>query len=259
MTQLCYTLDEAAQALGLSETILVRLSQYFKIPAAAYDNVGYLSFKGDLVFMDADLQFFRQVKERLVTGESLEEVKQRIQSQIPLNTALNPTPINGPQAVSGNPASSIELNEIEDTTPYKKAAEQSFERYKHTHHRSGLSRVFENMMKEVGSGQKKTATPQAKPMRNKIETSSASQPTQPKDRLLPFSRSKQSAAKAATEQLSYSTPNRYATHPTWASSAQDLSWDRIVDDAKKRPRIWSQQLQSMALYLRQTAIKPPEH
>ena len=35
MTHLCYTLEEAAERLNLSETVLVRLSQYFKVPKAA--------------------------------------------------------------------------------------------------------------------------------------------------------------------------------------------------------------------------------
>ena len=78
MTHLCYTLDEAGKRLDMSETVLVRLSQFFKVPENAYEAAGYLSFKGDLLFSDQDIAFFRQVKERLLAGESLNDVKSRI-------------------------------------------------------------------------------------------------------------------------------------------------------------------------------------
>jgi hypothetical protein len=78
----CHTLEEASQRLNLSETVLVRLSQYFKMPASAYDSVdghalGGLSFKDDPVFMETDLAFFRELKERLISGETLESLKRR--------------------------------------------------------------------------------------------------------------------------------------------------------------------------------------
>lgn len=78
MTQVCYSLEEAAEKLGVSETVLVRLSQYFKMPVDAYEDLGYLSFKGDLTFLERDLHFFREVRERLLEGESLEEVKNHL-------------------------------------------------------------------------------------------------------------------------------------------------------------------------------------
>jgi hypothetical protein len=73
--QICYTLEEAAQALYLSETVLVRLSQFFRIPASAYEEVGAMSFKDDPLLYEADLNFFREVKQRLIAGETLEAVK----------------------------------------------------------------------------------------------------------------------------------------------------------------------------------------
>lgn len=75
MTEICYSSDEAAEKLGVSETVLVRLSQYFKIPVDAYESEGFLSFKGDLSFSEQDIRFFRMVRERLLEGESLEDVK----------------------------------------------------------------------------------------------------------------------------------------------------------------------------------------
>lgn len=78
MTQICYSLEETARRLDMSETVLVRLSQYFKVPQSAYEEMGFLSFKGDLAFSDQDIGFFRQVKEHLLAGESLETVKTRI-------------------------------------------------------------------------------------------------------------------------------------------------------------------------------------
>lgn len=90
----CHTLEEASQRLNLSETVLVRLSQYFKVPASAYDSVdglslGGLSFKDDPLFMETDLAFFRELKERLVSGETLESLKRR-----------PPKPVSKPDSVS---------------------------------------------------------------------------------------------------------------------------------------------------------------
>ncbi len=78
MTTLCYTLDEAARKLGWSETVLVRMSQYFKVPENAYEESGFLSFKGDIDFTDADIHFFNRVKEHLLAGDSLSNIKRRM-------------------------------------------------------------------------------------------------------------------------------------------------------------------------------------
>lgn len=87
MTEICYSSDEAAEKLGVSETVLVRLSQYFKIPVDAYESEGFLSFKGDLSISEQDIRFFRMVRERLLEGESLEDVK----------TTLGPAALTLPQ------------------------------------------------------------------------------------------------------------------------------------------------------------------
>jgi len=79
MAYLCYSLTEAAQKLDLSETVLIRLSQFLRVPATAYDNLGRpVTYKGDLLLTDVDIAFFKQVKDRLLKGESLEDIKRRI-------------------------------------------------------------------------------------------------------------------------------------------------------------------------------------
>jgi hypothetical protein len=75
-THIFYELPQAAEQLDMSETVLVRLSQYFKIPALAYEEEGYLSFKGELLFSEPDIRFFKMVKERLMSGATLPQVKQ---------------------------------------------------------------------------------------------------------------------------------------------------------------------------------------
>ncbi len=89
MADLLYSLDETAEKLGMSETVLVRLSQYFRIPRVAYEKEVHLSFKGELYFTHQDLTFFRQIQNRIVDGESLSE----IQAQLPsLDKKLTATP-----------------------------------------------------------------------------------------------------------------------------------------------------------------------
>ncbi len=105
MTQVCYSLEDAADKLGVSQTVLVRLSQYFKMPADAYEEAGYLSFKGELTFLERDIHFFKEVRERLLEGENLESIKQHLlpmanrdkPAAAPVETrspVLNATPIS---------------------------------------------------------------------------------------------------------------------------------------------------------------------
>lgn len=193
MTHLCYTLEEASQRLNLSETVLVRLSQYFKVPQSAYEEAGYLSFKGDLSFSDQDIEFFRQVRERLLAGESLEEVKARIRYghvSVPPAAPVAPAPagpapsVSRPALPAAQPAAPREVNpsppaamtaplrEVVDRAPFEEAARQSFDRYKQNH-RYGLGRVFENMLKEVGVSReaKKKPFPAIKPLKSKAAES----------------------------------------------------------------------------------------
>lgn len=96
MTQLCYSIEEAAKMVDMSEPVLVRLSQFFKVPESGYEDVGYLSFKGDLVFTDADIHFFKQVKERILQGETIETIRDRIRFDTTANqpTANKSTQVN---------------------------------------------------------------------------------------------------------------------------------------------------------------------
>lgn len=241
MTQLCYSLDDAAQALNLSETVLVRLSQYFKIPAAAYEEVGYLSFKGDLVFSEPDLAFFRQVKERLVAGDTLEQAKQKIRLGPP--TAPTVPPVN-PEAP---------LREVQDTAPYQKAAARDFARYKSAHHHTGIGKVFEKMVKEVNTPSKKASLPDAKPMRSKMGASEPSLEQQ--ERLLPFSRNPK-WREAARENKAKAASSRTSTQSTAWMPAPDkgMGWEKLIQDAVQRPRVLNQHLKAAALVLREQAI-----
>ncbi len=286
MTHLCYTLEEAAEKLKLSETVLVRLSQYFKVPRAAYEDVGYLSFKGDLAFSEQDIAFFRQAKERLLSGNSLDEVKSRMRESAPGSPIAagaagaepqslyssqspswaqslsqgqpsGPSPLNRgrgwvprPEGFSESEKEAAAIREIQDRKPYEKAAEQSFERYKSIH-RTGLGKVFENMLKEVGSsGSRRRATPDTpgyKPMRNKaIEAPEQLAPkrqaqTTRKDALLPFVRglggSKQSVGQSSKPQ-----------------AAGEPSWEQVIHDAVNNPRTMNTHLKGAAALLREKTL-----
>jgi hypothetical protein len=74
-THIAYSLEEAAEQLQLSESILLRLSQFFRIPHDAYEDEGSMSFKADPVFYDVDMTFFLEVKKRLLAGETLQQLK----------------------------------------------------------------------------------------------------------------------------------------------------------------------------------------
>lgn len=89
-THIFYELPQAAEQLNMSETVLVRLSQYFKIPALAYEEEGYLSFKGELLFSEPDIRFFKMVKERLMSGATLPQVKQETEISARILPAAQP-------------------------------------------------------------------------------------------------------------------------------------------------------------------------
>jgi hypothetical protein len=275
MTQVCYTLEEAAEKLKLSETVLVRLSQYFKVPKAAYEEVGYLSFKGDLAFSDQDIAFFARAKDSLLNGASLDEVKRRVYeeaiAQPPqwvetpppsqeayTQAAKKPKPepdwsdIPPPQKELFEDGEALApIREIQDRKPYEKAAERSFERYK-SMHRSGLSKVFENMLKEVSNvaAPKKRSgqpAPDFKPMREKRdEKPMASKPGQQRhqpveelqsDVLLPFNQ------------------NPMTTNPEMPVIPRPSvgSWEHLIQEAASQPRVINTQLKNAAQILRQRA------
>ena len=160
MTNLFYSLDEAARELDISETVLVRLSQTLRVPETAYEETGYLSFKGDLSFSDHDISFFRQVKQRLLAGETLEDIKRRIH---------NPEPLQVPQPPQTKEAPP--LNEVVQDTPddVDALADKNFARYKHQN-RPGTLKVFQNMLTELAKGQPKPKpqAPTAKPAEKRI-------------------------------------------------------------------------------------------
>jgi hypothetical protein len=120
MTQLCYSLEDAAQRLDVSETVLFRLSQAFKVPASAYEAVGALSFKGDPVFAEPELAFFREVKERLLAGETLEALKRRPPSLSP--PPRTPSRAERPIALSALRRASTPPTPLISTTPARAPA-----------------------------------------------------------------------------------------------------------------------------------------
>ncbi len=140
MTDLIYSLEETAQKLGMSETVLVRLSQYFRIPQVAYEKEGYLSFKGELFFTYQDLVFFRQVHDRIVDGDSLSDIKAQIpvldmerdKPSSPLQTAPKIRPkaldiksegMRGEEAVETNVSN--KPNETAESSVFQKLARQA--------------------------------------------------------------------------------------------------------------------------------------
>lgn len=305
MTHLCYTIEEAAGKLGLSETVLVRLSQYFKVPKVAYEDVGYLSFKGDLVFSDQDIAFFRQVKERLLAGETLDEVKSRIRPDEAIPVAARSEsspafseliagaeqpiqmtqPVRAPAIAHASNVVPIrkevpsppmeEIREIEDRTPYEKAAEQSFARYK-SQHRAGLGRVFENMLKEVGSMAKKRPTlPSLKPLKGKVREPENFNMDEfifdPKavrqDAILPFKALRQAEmefdddaevdmtwASPVKEPGRMSLPKPSGLWPRGSVQDDEASWERIIRQATSQPRTLDSHLKNAAILLRDRAL-----
>jgi hypothetical protein len=254
MLHLCYTLEEASEKLKLTETVLVRLSQYFKMPRMAYEASGYLSFKGDLAFTESDIEFFRQAKERLLLGESLETVKNRLQEQpLSVNAGLSPAEgsfaghllhsqnavdpkMEAPQSL----AASRPMREIQGREPYEKAAEDSFERYKSIH-RTGLGRVFENMLKEVGATRSDEKKPEASPHFRPLRPKTSQPLTEPSLQLLPF----QKAETSQTARLSKAKSSQ--------SSSLEPSWEQLLKQATEQPRTLNSHLKGAATLLRERA------
>lgn len=151
MTTLIYSLEEAARNLGMSETVLVRLSQYFRIPQAAYEEGNYLSFKGDLGFTGHDIAFFAQVRDRILAGDSLEDIRQRVRYD-----SIAPKP-----EIPVPPRTTSAVPEKGGGDPMQRMAEKSFRRYKEANQTSPGG-VFKKMMHRVGEEPEPEAAPPRK-------------------------------------------------------------------------------------------------
>ena len=307
MTEQFYSLEEAAEQLKFSETILVRLSQYFKIPRAAYDDVGYLSFKGDLAFSESELLFFQQAKDRLVLGESLDSIKKRLSSGLSLElpaaavSATGPessnasgfsqnfskvqailsvhagTPVESPALGVNGPTQTLPeagseigppLNEIQDRTPYEKAAEKSFERYK-SRHRSGLGKVFENILKEVGPPEALQKLGAAVSPRAPKGKSAEGPEVAPglsglwRDAVSPFLHRPTQGMAAGSFGFDGWTDSKPAKEPqvkpygTIKSKGGEAVWEPLIQQAAQKPRSLNTQLKSAATRLRERAVGQP--
>lgn len=278
MTHVCYSLPEAADKLKLTETVLVRLSQYFKMPRVAYEESGYLSFKGDLVFTEPDLQFFNRVKERLLLGDTLEMVRRHLDSlstlgeKVPGESQDVGTSVN--RAVGAEALLPVApLREIQDRQPYEKAAEASFERYK-SKHRPGLGRVFESLLKEVGGT---TASPQAVGGLASPAPLSGGQSPQaglggekaPQKKALfstflpPETMDRSGGATtmaSVSRSLTRQTPPPADTFllesPPGSGNTLDATWEQLVKQAVQQPRVLNSHLKTAAALLRERSLGP---
>lgn len=114
MTYLCYSIAEAAETVGLTDSVLVRLSHFFKIPRRAYTSAGYAHLDEELTFTREDIAFFRDVNDCLLAGESLQDVKKRLlQSGQPGYAALEASD----EAASANPVFSEPAGTAHDSLP----------------------------------------------------------------------------------------------------------------------------------------------
>ena len=114
MAQLIYSLQETAHKLEMSETSLLRLSQYFRVPEAAYaESEGHISFMGEVRFSYSDLNFFRQVRQQVLNGVALGDI------QLPRPKSAAPK-LRSPQSLKD-----VDL-------PAERLASQQFRQYKET-------------------------------------------------------------------------------------------------------------------------------
>lgn len=230
MAELCYPLEAAAAKLKISETVLLRLSQVFKIPEGAYAETGYLSFKGDLLFQDDDLSFIKQVKDRLLAGETLEQVRQDL-GERPVSKPYAGLPKGSPQAASlDGKAASLPLHEglseILDPLPYSLEAEKALSRYKRDHQVGG-GKVFERLLKEEGGGQKRDLRPSRR------------------------------VGRPPTEDLPVEP--RYPKKRQTVVPLTDFngSWEHILKDCVQHPRLLPAHLKAAALLLKTHVLSQP--
>ncbi|MDX2084157.1 MAG: hypothetical protein SFZ03_02065 [Candidatus Melainabacteria bacterium] len=79
------TFEEAAAHLGWSDALLFRLCHMFQLPASEFgpdasNPPGVLPVRESLLFHEDELGFFRQVRERLLAGETLAHIRQTLPS-----------------------------------------------------------------------------------------------------------------------------------------------------------------------------------
>lgn len=154
------------------------------------------------------------------------------------------------------------MREIQDRQPYEKAAEVSFERYKSVH-RTGLGRVFESMLKEVGATASEGA-PLLSPSGTQVPKDNSGNAggkmagTKPRagrfSPFLPPEPPADSAApvldKGAMDQAATSSRSIPASLET---PSVDSSWEQLLKQAVQQPRVLNSQLKSAAALLRERA------
>lgn len=261
---ICYSLEDAAEKLNLSETVLVRLSQYFKVPEVAYEETGFLSFKGDLSFTDRDLHFFREVRERLLAGYNLDQLRaffsQQAAQQTPVPEELEEAEPQqafqtyiDPTAMKVRPAPPREdelLTEVDDAQPFQKMAEKTFAKYKNIHQPKERTDVLKNLAKGF-----QTSAPSVPPLA-------------PISRDPVFKPLKQTAVKPhatppVSQQTATPTIQPPPKEPVSAEPSatlpvtETIEWGALLANAKRQTVPLSDALQRAASELRQQASQRP--
>lgn len=72
------TLEVAARKLGWPHSVLLRMSRFFQVPAAAYANPELAPLREELSFDETELAFFRQVREEILAGRPLEAIRRMV-------------------------------------------------------------------------------------------------------------------------------------------------------------------------------------
>lgn len=261
MTHLCYTLEEAAVKLSLTEPVLVRLSQYFREPKAAYEETGYLSFKGDLTFEESDLAFFRWIRERLLAGRSLEAIRKELQEIGPSERMGKMKLREKPSLTGGSSDGKPGIQEITDERPYEKAVEKSFARYKSIHHPDG-GKVFENLLRGIRPADSSEKGPAVHPLeeqtglrgalRQYLASDAEARTTHESERITP---PPQSAPQAAFETPPDDVAEATAPEPAEPIKLADTAWDTVIQQAVQNPRSLNTHLKNAALLLREKVTR----
>lgn len=270
MAYLCYSLTEAAQKLELSETVLIRLSQFLRVPATAYDTLGRsLTYKGDLLLTDADITFFQQVKERLLKGESLEDIKRRIVPEaidvLPasgLIPALLPSGERAQPSARGEGQEAVQLQaamapkplkEIKSAHTLQNVADKTFERYR-AEHRTPPQQVFKHLVQETTPGRKDrlqssglSASTEAMIARLAGGSAEAIMPKSNQNLIKPPEMTTSGKPQAFSGQLQAGKLMRQA--------GSEQPWQPLIDAAIRQPRQLNIQLKTAAQLLKQKALR----
>jgi len=184
-------LKEAARLLQLTEVVLLRLAQTFKIPTTI-EHIPPQKLTTTVRFTPAELRFFAAIRQRILKGQSLSSIRAEVlarakqqqrkqaasKSEGPFMDASKPLAYQKAiiqMAAASSTTANLATVKTADKAPIKQQGKKRFEQYKETHVRQN-SPVFETIASRLQTARSLADNPQINYRERSLSTLFPGQP-----------------------------------------------------------------------------------